>query len=65
MEMAALGDGGDGVGDPDRPAVEVADGVADVDATATATDVAAAVAFLAMAPKPVSVLQVRPRLVDL
>ena len=43
MEMAALGDGGDGVGDPDRPAVEVADGVADVDAPATATDVAAAV----------------------
>src|SRR5207237_9577045 len=42
MEMATLGDGGDGVGDPDRPAVEVADGVADVDATATATDVAAA-----------------------
>lgn len=41
MEMAALGDGGDGVGDPDRPAVE--DGVADVEATATATDVAAAV----------------------
>ena len=43
MEMAALGDGGDGVGDPDRPAVEVADGVAEVDAPATATDVAAAV----------------------
>ena len=43
MEMAALGDGGDGVGDPDRPAVEVDDGVADVDATATVTGVPAAV----------------------
>ena len=50
MEMAALGDGGDGVGDPDRPAVEVDDGVADVDATATATDVAAAVGEAVVAP---------------